>query len=105
MATSRPTSTSASAPTSHLPRVLPRREPSGAECRSAADPRSLDCVVVTHPMRHLTAHPSAMLLIAQLAQVLAYPFLGESRVGGAVIGVIGMLAVGPRCSPCGVRPT
>ena len=45
-------------------------------------------------MRHLTAHPSAMLLLAQLAQVLAYPFLGESRVGGAVIGVIGMLAVG-----------
>lgn len=45
-------------------------------------------------MRNLTAHPSAMLLIAQLAQVLAYPFLGGSRVGGAVIGVIGMLAVG-----------
>ena len=45
-------------------------------------------------MRHLTAHPSAMLLTAQLAQVLAYPFLGESRVGGAVLGVIGMLAVG-----------
>ena len=35
-----------------------------------------------------------MLLLAQLAQVLAYPFLGGSRVGGAVIGVIGMLAVG-----------
>ena len=35
-----------------------------------------------------------MLLIAQLAQVLAYPFLGESRIGGAVLGVIGMLAVG-----------
>jgi Ion channel len=49
---------------------------------------------VTHPIRHLTAHPSAMLLMAQLAQVLAYPFLGESRVGGAVLGVIGMLAVG-----------
>ena len=45
-------------------------------------------------MRHLTAHPSAMLLLAQLAQVLAYPFLGESRFGGAVLGVIGMLAVG-----------
>ena len=45
-------------------------------------------------MRHLTAHPSAMLLVAQLAQVLAYPFLGGSRVGGAVLGVIGMLAVG-----------
>jgi hypothetical protein len=45
-------------------------------------------------MRHLTAHPSAMLLTAQLSQVLAYPFLGESRIGGAILGVIGMLAVG-----------
>ncbi|WP_242497933.1 potassium channel family protein [Nocardioides glacieisoli] len=49
---------------------------------------------MTSPMRNITAHPSAMLLIAQLVQVLAYPFLGGSRVGGAVIGVIGMLAVG-----------
>ncbi|MBL0747714.1 potassium channel family protein [Nocardioides baculatus] len=49
---------------------------------------------MTSSMRHLTAHPSAMLLLAQLAQVLAYPFLGESRFGGAVLGVIGMLAVG-----------
>ena len=45
-------------------------------------------------MRYLTAHPSAMLLGAQLMQVLAYPFLGQSRLGGAIIGVIGMLAVG-----------
>ena len=35
-----------------------------------------------------------MLLLAQLAQVLAYPFAGGSRVGGAFLGVIGMLAVG-----------
>lgn len=35
-----------------------------------------------------------MLLGAQLLQVLAYPFLGGSRVGGALLGVIGMLAVG-----------
>lgn len=35
-----------------------------------------------------------MLLAAQLLQVLAYPFLGGSRTGGAIIGVIGMLAVG-----------
>jgi hypothetical protein len=55
---------------------------------------SLDCVVVTHPIRHLTAHPSAMLLGAQLLQVLAWPFLGGSRLGGAFLGVIGMLAVG-----------
>ncbi len=49
---------------------------------------------MTHPLRYLTAHPSAMLLGAQLLQVLAYPFLGGSKVGGAVLGVIGMLAVG-----------
>ncbi len=39
-------------------------------------------------------HPSAMLLAAQLLQVLAWPFLGGSRLGGAFLGVIGMLAVG-----------
>lgn len=49
---------------------------------------------MTHPIRHLTAHPSATLLGAQLLQVLAWPFLGGSRVGGAFLGVIGMLAVG-----------
>ncbi|MBD3946601.1 two pore domain potassium channel family protein [Nocardioides ganghwensis] len=35
-----------------------------------------------------------MLLGAQLLQVLAWPFLGGSTVGGAFLGVIGMLAVG-----------
>jgi hypothetical protein len=35
-----------------------------------------------------------MLLGAQLLQVLAWPFLGGSRLGGAFLGVIGMLAVG-----------
>lgn len=35
-----------------------------------------------------------MLLGAQLLQVLAWPFLGGSKVGGAFLGVIGMLAVG-----------
>ena len=49
---------------------------------------------MTTPIRYITAHPSAMLLGAQLMQVLAYPFLGQSRLGGAIIGVIGMLAVG-----------
>ncbi|WP_242532395.1 potassium channel family protein [Nocardioides sp. S5] len=49
---------------------------------------------MTRPMQYLTAHPSAMLLGAQLLQVLAWPFLGGSRVGGAFLGVIGMLAVG-----------
>jgi hypothetical protein len=49
---------------------------------------------VTRPIQHLTAHPSAMLLSAQLLQVLAWPFLGGTTVGRAFLGVIGMLAVG-----------
>ena len=49
---------------------------------------------MTTPIRYLSAHPSAMLLGAQLLQVLAYPFAGGSRAGGAFLGVIGMLAVG-----------
>jgi hypothetical protein len=49
---------------------------------------------VTRPIQHLTAHPSAMLLGAQLLQVLAWPFLGGTTVGRAFLGVIGMLAVG-----------
>ncbi|MBC2933666.1 two pore domain potassium channel family protein [Nocardioides sp. zg-1228] len=35
-----------------------------------------------------------MLLAAQLLQVLAWPFLGGSRLGGGFLGVIAMLAVG-----------
>jgi hypothetical protein len=51
-------------------------------------------VVVTRPLQRLTAHPSAMLLGAQLLQVLAWPFLEGSVVGRSLLGVIGMLAVG-----------
>jgi hypothetical protein len=51
-------------------------------------------VVVTRPLERLTAHPSAMLLGAQLLQVLAWPFLEGSVVGRSLLGVIGMLAVG-----------
>ena len=40
------------------------------------------------------AHPSALLLAAQLMQVVAWPFLEGSVVGRSVLGVIGMLAVG-----------
>jgi len=58
----------------------------------------LDCVVVgrrlDRPLGQVASHPSAMLLCAQLLQVLAWPFLGGSKVGGAFLGVIGMLAVG-----------
>jgi hypothetical protein len=38
--------------------------------------------------------PSALLLLAQLAAVIAYPFLDTSRAGSAVLGVISMVAVG-----------
>ena len=55
---------------------------------------SLDCVVVGRRIDQVTALPSGMLLGAQLLQVLAWPFLGGSKVGGAFLGVIGMLAVG-----------
>ena len=55
---------------------------------------SLDCVLVGRRLDQVTAHPSGMLLGAQLLQVLAWPFLGGSRLGGAFLGVIGMLAVG-----------
>ena len=41
----------------------------------------------------LVAHPSAMLLGAQVLQVLAWPFLQGSVAGRAFLGVIGMLAV------------
>jgi hypothetical protein len=47
--------------------------------------------------RHLPGvlrHPSALLLLAQLLAVLAYPFLEDSRGGSAVLGVISMVAVG-----------
>ncbi len=41
----------------------------------------------------LGTHPSAMLLGAQLLQVLLWPFLADSVVGRAGLGGIGMLAV------------
>lgn len=41
----------------------------------------------------LGTHPSAMLLGAQLLQVLLWPFLDDSVVGRAGLGAIGMLAV------------
>ena len=38
-------------------------------------------------------HPSAVLLVAQLVAVLAYPFLGGSDGGRAVVGVVQLLVV------------
>ncbi|HSU03463.1 MAG TPA: potassium channel family protein [Nocardioides sp.] len=40
------------------------------------------------------AHPSALLLAAQLLHVVAWPFLEDSPWGRAALGVIGMIAVG-----------
>jgi hypothetical protein len=51
-------------------------------------------VTVRTRLEPLLVHPSAMLLGAQLLQVLAWPFLEGAIVGRAVLGVIGMLAVG-----------
>lgn len=55
---------------------------------------------VAHPpsgatlARRTARHPSAWLLGAQLTAVVAYPFLDQTRVGAAVLGVISMVAVG-----------
>jgi len=38
-------------------------------------------------------HPSAVLLLVQLFGLLAYPFLGESALGRAALGVVGMVMV------------
>lgn len=39
-------------------------------------------------------HPSAVLLGCQLLAVLLYPFLSDTWLGRAVLGVVGMLVVG-----------
>ena len=44
-------------------------------------------------LRLLVQHPSALLLVAQLVAVLAYPFLDQSPAGRAVIGVVGTVVV------------
>lgn len=53
----------------------------------------LDCVLVRQRLELMQAHPSALLLAAQLLHVIAWPFLEPSVVGRATIGVIGMVAV------------
>lgn len=46
------------------------------------------------PIRQvLGSHPSAVLLVAQLVTVLAYPFLDDSTPGRAVLGVVQMAVV------------
>ena len=53
-----------------------------------------DITVMTSGWPGPFRHPSALLLMAQLLAVLAYPFLDTSRAGSAVLGVISMVAVG-----------
>jgi hypothetical protein len=42
----------------------------------------------------IRAHPSAALLACQLVAVLLYPFLSDSWVGRASLGVVGIVVVG-----------
>jgi hypothetical protein len=51
-------------------------------------------VIVNRRVEQWLAHPSALLLAAQLLHVVAWPFLEDSPWGRAGIGVIGMVAVG-----------
>jgi len=44
-------------------------------------------------MRVIGQHPSAILLGGQLAAVLAYPFIGDSTPGRAVLGGVGTVLV------------
>jgi len=44
-------------------------------------------------VRAVRTHPSAVLLIGQLAVILAYPFLDGSTGGRAVLGVVQMVVV------------
>ena len=44
-------------------------------------------------MRVIREHPSAILLGGQLAAVLAYPFIGDSTPGRAVLGGVGTVLV------------
>ncbi|MDF2092808.1 ion channel [Knoellia sp. 3-2P3] len=44
-------------------------------------------------MTTVKAHPSGVLLAAQLIAVLAYPFTGETPVGRAVLGVFGLFVL------------
>lgn len=41
----------------------------------------------------LREHPSALLLLAQLGAVIAYPFCGDSRAGLAVVNVVSIVVV------------
>ena len=44
-------------------------------------------------IEHVKAHPSGVLLGAQLVAVLAYPFAGDTAVGRTVLGVFGAMVL------------
>ncbi len=48
---------------------------------------------VTQFVRAAREHPSAVLLVGQLLALLAYPFLGPSTSGRAVLGAVGTVLV------------
>lgn len=45
------------------------------------------------PLTSVREHPSALLLLAQLGAVIAYPFCGTSRTGLAVVNVVSIVVV------------
>lgn len=49
--------------------------------------------LVPRDVRRFARHPSALLLLVQLVQVLAYPFLNRHTAGFAALAVVSMLAV------------
>jgi hypothetical protein len=49
---------------------------------------------VRRELRRAREHPSAILLACQLLAVLLYPFLSDTWLGRAVLGVVGIVVVG-----------
>jgi hypothetical protein len=58
---------------------------------------------VTSRLRRVREHPSAVLLVAQLVAVLAYPFLDQNVWGRSLIGVVQLAIV--LAALAAVRPT
>jgi ion channel len=48
---------------------------------------------VARRVRVVRQHPSAVLLLAQLVAILAYPFFDRSSAGRAILGVVGTVVV------------
>lgn len=54
----------------------------------------MEQTLVRRHVRRIREHPSALLLACQLLAVLLYPFLSDTWLGRAVLGVVGMVVVG-----------